>query len=257
MSEFAIAHLAYYPLRKEAKHQSENVSQVIFGETFEILESRKNWHRIRLLFDTYEGWIDSEELLYLSEEEVAAMEKENPVYASGFFQQIRQGSKSMTIGFGSRLPFWDGESFALGKEHFVLKGEVLQASSKLTNPILIERAKSLLGVAYLWGGRSTFGIDCSGFVQALMKLAGIHLPRDAWQQKERGEQMALSEAREADLAFFKNEEGRTTHVGLVMQDAKIIHASGKVRIDTLDEKGIFNRERSVYTHELEIIKRLR
>ncbi|MBT3802821.1 MAG: C40 family peptidase, partial [Bacteroidetes bacterium] len=179
------------------------------------------------------------------------------VYAAGFFQQVGNETNQHTIGFGSPLPYWDGISFQIADEEFFLRGEVIQANPTYTNEFLLERAKRLLGIPYLWGGRSTFGIDCSGFVQSLFKLANIALPRDAYQQKEFGHVVDLNESIAGDLAFFANEEGRTSHVGVIMEDQKIIHASGKVRIDNLDEKGIFNSERAIYTHQLELIKRIK
>ena len=123
-------------------------------------------------------------------------------------------------------------------------------------------ARQFLNAPYLWGGRTILGIDCSGFTQLVMLLNGRSIPRDAYQQAELGDTVAfVEEAQTGDLAFFDNAEGRITHVGIVLREAEhhvsIIHASGKVRIDALDHQGIFNAERSAYSHKLRIIKRFR
>ena len=256
-TSFAITHLGYFPLRKEADHKSENVSQLLFGELFEVIESRGSWHYIRADFDDYEGWIDCAELYEISETEFLEIKKQRPVYSGGFFQQAGNETKRFTLGFGSRLPYWDGLGFRIGQETYGIKGEVFQSNPVLPGEYVIELAKKLLGTPYLWGGKSTFGIDCSGLVQNVFKYVNIHLPRDAWQQKGIGYEVPVEDATMADLAFFTNEQGRTSHVGILVDSNHIIHASGKVRIDEFNEKGIFNIERKVVTHRLEVVKRIR
>jgi gamma-D-glutamyl-L-lysine dipeptidyl-peptidase len=114
-----------------------------------------------------------------------------------------------------------------------------------------------LNSPYLWGGKTPFGIDCSGFTQMAYKLAGIKLRRDAWQQAEQGHTINLLEETEpGDLAFFDNDEGNIVHVGIILRDHKIIHAAGKVRIDSIDHYGINNKELKKYTHKLRLIKRM-
>lgn len=113
-----------------------------------------------------------------------------------------------------------------------------------------------LNAPYQWGGKSPFGIDCSGFTQMVYRLAGYQLKRDASQQVMQGKTVALSDAQVGDLAFFTNEAGRITHVGLMLDNNRIMHASGKVRIDTLDEQGIIHHETKQYTHQLNIMKRI-
>ncbi|MFI5159591.1 MAG: C40 family peptidase, partial [Sphingobacteriales bacterium] len=101
-----------------------------------------------------------------------------------------------------------------------------------------------------------FGIDCSGFVQAVFKLHGTKLKRDASQQAEQGSLIeSLEEARLGDLAFFKNADGRVVHVGIMLNNKQIIHASGKVKIDSIDEDGIYSEELKRHTHTLHSIKR--
>ena len=120
---------------------------------------------------------------------------------------------------------------------------------------LIENALMYLNAPYLWGGRSPLGIDCSGFTQMVYRLQGINLPRDAYQQAEVGTTLSfIEESDPGDLAFFDNNEGKITHVGIILEENHIIHASGKVRIDRIDQQGIFNTEIGTHTHKLRLIK---
>ena len=120
---------------------------------------------------------------------------------------------------------------------------------------IVNCAKEFLNVPYLWGGKSFFGIDCSGFTQIIYKIHGIKIPRDAYQQAEIGDALTfIEEAKPGDLAFFENKEGRIHHVGIILADQKIIHAHGKVRIDSLDSTGIFNKDQNKHTHKLRFIR---
>ena len=120
---------------------------------------------------------------------------------------------------------------------------------------LINNAMIFLNAPYLWGGRTPFGIDCSGFTQIIYRLQGINIPRDAYKQAEIGTTLSfINESEEGDLAFFDNAEGKIIHVGIIMKKNYIIHASGKVRIDKIDQEGIFNIEKKKHTHKLRIIK---
>ena len=101
------------------------------------------------------------------------------------------------------------------------------------------------------------GMDCSGFSQVVHRIVGNDLPRDASQQVELGDTISfVEEAQAGDLAFFDNEEGNITHVGICLGGGDIIHASGSVRIDKLDHIGIFNADKGTYSHKLRVIKRI-
>ena len=114
-----------------------------------------------------------------------------------------------------------------------------------------------LNAPYLWGGRSPFGIDCSGFTQLVFKFAGIKLQRDAYQQGGQGSIINfIEEVQPGDLAFFSNDEGAIIHVGIMLKDNRIIHSSGKVRIDKIDHFGIYNAETKKHSHLLKLIKRM-
>ena len=145
----------------------------------------------------------------------------------------------------------EGTTCHIGDQKFEIVGEIGETEN------LAIAARSFLNTPYLWGGRTHFGIDCSGFTQAVFRLQAINLRRDANLQAEQGTTVnSLQESKLGDLAFFDNEEGRITHVGILLNHDKIIHASGKVKIDNMEEKGIYSEDQKRYTHKLKTIKRM-
>ena len=245
------------------------VTQLLFGEHFEVLEEKKSWTLIRIAYDDYECWIDTKQFLPLSNEK--GLSDPTTAVTTDLLQLAENESGEMIpLVLGSSLPNYKNNSFSLGKEKYSYEGSVsFPFSKKKVSPEggdLEGASKWYLNVPYLWGGRSPFGLDCSGFTQMVFKLNGIKLKRDAWQQAEQGKAISfLEEAQTGDLAFFDNEDGKIVHVGIVLPplsprrgaggEAKIIHASGKVRIDKLDHQGIYNAELKKYTHRLRVVKR--
>lgn len=251
---YGICNLAIIPLRVEPSDRSEQVSQVLFGEHFKILESKNQWVKIKLFYDDYEGWIDSKQQQTLSERDYTKLSESAEVLNYDLIEYItNQDNLLMPIPLGSNLTFLNIES--INKKNFVFEG--LKITGKKPKQKLVETAFLYLNAPYLWGGKTPFGIDCSGFTQMVYKLNGHKLPRDAWEQAQRGEVLSfIEESEPGDLAFFDNEEGKIIHVGIIMNDNYIIHASGKVRIDRLDHLGIFNAETNRHTHKLRVIKKI-
>jgi len=139
----------------------------------------------------------------------------------------------------------------------VLAGSYLIVPQRLPVEDVLKLAKIFLNVPYLWGGKNAFGMDCSGFTQVLFKLMGIQLPRDSAEQALMGTSIgSLSEIKSGDLAYFGKESDKITHVGMLMDNQTIIHASGRVRIDRLNAEGIFNKEQNANTHQLQVVKSL-
>ncbi len=229
------------------------VSQVLFGEVFEIMEKQDGWARVITSVDGYEGWLNCLQFVALGQIAYKALNKTTaPLTFRPVTQAWRTANNSILyLPVCSSLSFLEGTMCHIRNEYFEIIGEIGAKEDIETT------ARSFVNVPYLWGGRTHFGIDCSGFTQAVYLLQGITLKRDAYLQAEQGSTVDfLQEARLGDLAFFDNEEGRITHVGLLLNNERIIHASGKVKIEKIDTQGIYSAELKRYTHKLRIVKRL-
>jgi cell wall-associated NlpC family hydrolase len=253
---FGICRVSVAPMRSEPSDKAENASQLLFGDFVEILEHQERWWYIRSAFDNYEGWIDFRQLVVVSEEEYAKGKQIKhlaPPQALNIL--IDPAGNKLYLSPASNLPAVADGFCSLGNQKY----EVLfqPHTPNFTGvDALISTALFFINTPYLWGGRTFFGIDCSGFVQNVFKLNSIELRRDAWQQAEQGITVDfLQEVHPGDVAFFDNDEGKITHVGIMLNTAEIVHASAKVRIDPIDTQGIFNSELGKYTHKLRIIKR--
>ena len=253
---YGICNLSIVPLRFESSDASEMVNQVLFGEHFKVLDKQKKWSKIRLAFDKYEGWIDNKQYQEITQELYDELEASKAYYSGNIVDFIAdENNNLLTIPIGAKLPFLEDGSLSINTQKFSFEG--ITFSEKLDKTDLIKNAFLFLNTPYLWGGKTPFGIDCSGFTQLVYKLCGYALLRDAKQQATQGEVLSfIEESEPGDLAFFDNSEGVITHVGIIMKDYYIIHAHGKVRIDLLDHSGIYNVDTKKHTHKLRIIKKM-
>ena len=243
--------VAVAPLRKEASHRSEIMTELLLGEFAEILESSKDFIRVKCLYDGYEGWCQKVQLT-----EVSSIRQTN-LFLHKAIGIARLNGRDCRISLGTPLYSTD-EIISFNSFSIQYPGKyTCDATQNEFNKENIQHiAEQFLNTPYLWGGKSVFGIDCSGFTQQVFKLFHIQLPRDAYQQAEIGDAVGfLQEAVCGDLAFFDNEEGRITHVGILINGEEIIHASGKVRIDKIDNAGIISSDTGERTHRLRLIKR--
>jgi hypothetical protein len=260
--KYGISDLSIIPVRNEPAEKSEMVSQLLFGEHFQILEQNENWSRISMAFDGYEGWVDTKMLTEIDEDLFRILNRELQVVANDTFNLVfqEQDYTNKLIVPGSSFPFCDldKKSFKIADKTYFYQGKVTKnCKNDHLRASLIESALKYFNSPYLWGGRTPYGIDCSGLTQIVYKLNGIVLPRDASQQVLMGEPLTfVEEALPGDLAFFDNAEGKITHVGIIWDCHKIIHASGNVRIDNVDHQGIFNVDKKQYSHKLRVIKRI-
>lgn len=250
---FAVCQVSVSPLRAEPSDRSEMVTQVLFGEKAEVLETKKNWIKIKADFDGYEGWCDSKQFTEVSEEEFHSLQ--NDKFASESFNLAVDNDMPLTLPMAAHLCNLKEGKIKFGNKEIEYLGEFQAGNLSKSN--LPNLALMYLNTPYLWGGKSVFGIDCSGMVQQVYKFCGVKLPRDAYQQAELGEALSfIEEAEPGDLAFFDNQEGKIIHVGIVLEGNKIIHAHGKVRIDPFDNNGIFNTDSQSYSHKLRVLKKL-
>lgn len=257
MEKYYVCRLAVAPLRKEPSDRSEIVSQLLFGDRVVLLEKTEKWCLVKTHHDSYEGWMDHKQLQQITALQYNDEQSYGYVTALTFDNRlVDDEGTTYYLSPGSTLPFYQDGYCYLGEQRFEVKTEPILPHSSGFAVKVEETAKFFLNAPYLWGGRTFFGIDCSGFVQTVYKLLGLSLRRDASQQVEQGELVDfLASAKLGDLAFFDNEEGKITHVGLMLGNDKIIHSAGKVRIDPIDNQGIYNLELDRYTHKLRVIKR--
>lgn len=243
------------PMRAEASHRSEMVSQLLFGELCDVLESTRDFVKVKCRYDGYEGWCQRSQLADYGFDDYHG----SIGYVGEWSGEVLLNDSSCIIPHAavaeqSAMPIQE----IAGHTLLHLSNSIVSPGDRDDKYALVKAyAERYLGTAYLWGGKSVFGADCSGFVQQVFKMIGVWLPRDAYQQAEKGEAIHfLQEAKPGDLAFFDNEEGKIIHVGIMLNDRQVIHASGNVHIDPIDSAGIMHHRTGVRTHQLRIIKRL-
>jgi hypothetical protein len=243
----------FVPLRSGPSHRSEMLSQILFGEKYIITDKSGNWAKIETLFDKYAGWIDLDHLQHTPAEDV-----QNGSVINRSLHCFKNDKTTMVIEAGSEIydADFEGKTFRIGKN-------VYNTCTDFNDSYVTSRgqhadtALKFINSPYLWGGRIPSGIDCSGFTQLIYKIHGKAIPRNSWQQAETGEIITfIDEAHTGDLVFFDNESGKITHVGMILSQGLVIHASGRVRIDRIDHLGIFKQETGSYSHRLRTIKRI-
>ncbi|HEY6503321.1 MAG TPA: C40 family peptidase [Chitinophagaceae bacterium] len=242
------------PVRRKARHRSEMVNQLLFGEEVIVIKEKGSlWVKVKSLHDGYEGWMTN---TLLKETGAKAGVKNNDFIAADLLNTITIDGRSMHIPFGAFLPdFADGKGKLAGMEYSFAGNYIKRTNAHPGTKKVEELTSKWLNAPYMWGGRTVLGVDCSGFVQVNYKMMGIELSRDAWQQAQQGSTVKkLKEAVCGDLVFFDDKD-EIVHVGILLNSEQIIHASGKVRVDTIDKKGIINNDTGKRTHYLKSIKR--
>lgn len=257
---YGISGLSIVPVRREPSEQSEMTTQILFGEHFIVREIILGWALVTLAFDGYEGWVDLKMITPLPEKSYQKICHSPFAVTTDIFNIIPvNADQTMMIVAGSSLPCWRPylKEFSIQYEVFQYQGNFTYRKPANLRKVMIDQALKYFNAPYLWGGRSPLGIDCSGFAQIIYKMVGYAIPRDVVKQVHCGIALSfIEETKPGDLAFFDNEEGQIIHVGIIWEKNKIIHASGKVRIDNVDQFGIYNAESKRYTHQMRVMKRI-
>lgn len=256
--DYGVSRLSLISVRKDPDDRAEQTTQLLFGDHYEVLSISKDekWIWIRIFSDGYEGWIDRKQHHGISSEYFDQINHANFKITTDLSNEILYKKNPLTILMGSIVPISNSELFKM-EEQFAFNGESKSLGQKRDVEFLKTIALKYLHAPYQWGGKSPFGIDCSGFAQMVYKINGYFISRDASQQFLCGREVTNLEASlPGDLAFFDGGKGKVSHVGIILNDDKIIHASGKVRVDVIMEEGIINVDNKVITHSLCGIRRI-
>ncbi|MFL2597891.1 MAG: NlpC/P60 family protein [Flavobacteriaceae bacterium] len=247
--EYGICNLSIAPMRNENSHKSELISQLLYGDCFKVISKKNEWLQITTITDDYSGWIDYKQTQLITKSEAEDISFTINSYSSSLVDYIETSeNKLISLVLGSNV----GATKFLGHG---FKGSIIKGKKPKSN--LLKIASLYLHSPYLWGGKTPMGIDCSGLIQMIYRINGYNIPRDAAQQVKLGETLSfIDESEVGDLAFFDDEDDNIIHVGLLLGNNYILHAHGEVRIDRIDQTGIYNVKTKRHSHNLRIIKKL-
>lgn len=254
MARFAFVSVPAAPVRRKPNHRSEMVNQLLFGEALRLLKEKGSlWVKVRSLHDGYEGWMTRTLLQPVQERELDL--PGTPVTVD-LLNELKWKDQTMFVPAGASLPYFENGQGKMGEHVYQFSGNLLRPGIRPPSAEwLQELVQPWLNVPYLWGGRSPLGVDCSGFTQVIFKQMGINLPRDAWQQAQEGWPVKkFADAIPGDLAFFDNQED-IVHVGILLGEGKLLHASGRVRIDPVNKKGISSKDSGTAHTRLRAVRR--
>lgn len=250
------------PVRQEASECSEQLTQLLFAQVVTILEEQPRWTRVCLDEDGQIGWVDRKMIIPMSDAEaqqVAKAAQQAIVRMPMAYAVSENNGQTIPLTAGTHLPnYQDGRFDILGVSFRIDPQMVAEQPLTMNASTWMETVRFFLNIPYLWGGKNALGMDCSGFTQVICSLFGRSLRRNASEQAQQGHEVSgLSHAQVGDLVFFDHEDGRISHVGILLDGERVIHCSGRVKVEKIDQKGIFSNEPNVgYTHHLVAIRRV-
>ena len=256
--DYGVCRLAVVPVRKESSDLSEQVTQLLFGDHYEVLSASKDkkWLQIKITSDQCEGWLDAKQHHTITKEYFDQVNLVDFKITTEVSSWILYKKNPLSIVMGSIVPISASELFKM-EEQFAFNGESKALSLRRDFDFIRSIALRYLHSPHQWGGKSPFGIDAAGFTQMVFKMGGYSLSRLLKQQVLQGKKInSLAETKPGDLAFFQDKDGKITHTGILLEEDKIIHVSGRVRIDHLLEEGILNQETKIFSHTLSVLRRI-
>ncbi len=255
---FGICHISMIPILAKPIPYGAVVSQMLFGETCEVLEKKnKYWHKIKTDICETIGWVNTYQIAYISFDIYKKLQQ-NIAISLEVSYPVFNGENSIYITLGSSLPQYDGISCMMPWSRFIYNGQAFQEGTmEITQDLFVKLARRFLFSPEMSAGRSPFGIDNVSFVHQVFRLFNINISRHIDKQIQYGEVVDFAQLSEVgDVAFFQDNEGNVCHVGIVIGQKEIVHVNGYVRIDKFDHNGIYNKDLKKYTHKLRIIKRI-
>lgn len=256
---YGICLLPVVPMRTRPAETEEQCSQLIFGDVFSIIDFNDSRVLVEVFNDSYRGWVDKKQYVEIGKDDFYFLTHSKPLYTSEWVNEIKITNIQDGITHIARVPFGShlfSNKYRIGDYLIEAPEAKLLKTEPFSEKKLLKHLEMYYYAPYLWGGKSNFATDCSGFTQSIFKLFDCALKRDASLQAEQGTPVEnIESAKPGDLAFFSNKEGRIVHVGVILSDNHIVHASGFVRVDKIDSKGIFCENSNSYTHFLKEIRR--
>lgn len=250
---WAIATISVANMRSAPDHAAELVSQALMGTPVKVLEANDGWYRIQTP-DQYIGWVDGPGIALKTEPEMASWKKSRRIVfdrlsGNAVASPAKNAKHVSDLVLGDLFEMvaeaksYFQIKFPDGRSAFVKKAECISfqewTEQKTDVEAVITVARQMLGVPYLWGGTSSKAVDCSGMTKTAYYSQGVILARDASQQARYGEHPDFKNIQNlvaGDLLFFGRSAQRVTHVGICMGEGRYIHASGMVRINSIDPK---------------------
>ena len=254
--EFGICLLNSIALRKDPSDQSMLVSQMLYGESCKVLYKEGNWAKVHLDDDHQEGWVRIIQLEFIDRITYEGLLEAPKTFCNEMVTYLSDKEEQLhLISLGAILPNYDSQTINIKGKNFEYDGEVTSGIQQ--KPEIVNTAYKFLNAPFLYGGKTPFGIDAGGFTQMVYKICGHSLLRHADQQASQGEVLSfIEESEPGDLAFFDNEEGEIVHCGILLANNHIIHCDEKVRVDRIDQSGIYNVDSKRHTHRLRVMKQL-
>ena len=256
------------PIRKEPSETAEQLTQMLFAQTGKVIGREEKWLQLRLDEDGQTGWADRKMLTIISNDEKASLADSGEAkVVMPMAYAVSQNGQTIPLTAGTLLPHYktDGSFSLLGAEFRIDPQMVLPHPQELNSDNIMRTTRFFLNVPYLWGGKNAMGMDCSGFTQIIMSLFGKHLLRNASEQAKQGKRIAsLKTARTGDLVFFNHadtdpDKTQISHIGILIDNERVIHCSGRVKVEKIDDNGILSYEpdgKAHYTHHLAAVRRV-